>query len=267
MFVKNNKLSHSYLITSENQFSNFEFCKTIALKLVCSENLPCFVCENCKKILSGFHPDVLIYPKEKSFLVSDSKSIIENVDIKPMQSKYKIFIINSIDNATVQAQNKLLKTIEESPPNVIFLFNAVNKNNVLQTIVSRTQIFEIENFEEENIKKSAEYEFVFDLIKNMKSSKNVIKYSSKFAIKTLFIKNLFILQNIFEEMLFAKVGNCDDMETNFLATEFTVEAICEINGLITLAKRQFEANVNPNLITDNLLLKILEVKYIWNLKK
>ena len=267
MFIKNNKLFHAYLIVGENEFSNKEFCKAMALKLLCEKDFPCFECNNCKSILAGFHPDLLIYPKEKSFLVSDSTSIIENVDIKPMQSRYKIFIINSIDNATVQAENKLLKTIEDSPKNVLFLFNAVNKNNVLQTIISRTQILKIENFEEINYKKTLEYEFVLDLMKNMKTSKNVVKYSNKFAQKNMFLNHLTALQNLFEEMLFAKVSKCEEMEINFLASDYTIEAISEIIGLIMLAKRQFEANVSTNLIADNLLLKILEVKYLWNIKK
>ncbi|MDD4815826.1 MAG: hypothetical protein PHQ62_01630 [Clostridia bacterium] len=267
-FVKNNKLFHAYLILSENEFSGKMFCKAMALKLMCETNTPCFECKNCKSVLAGFNPDLLIYPQEKStFLVGDSNSIIENVDTKPMQSRYKIFVVNNIDNATVQAENKLLKTIEDSPKNVIFLFNAVNKNKVLQTIISRTQILEIENFENLDFKKTSEYEFVFDLMKNMKSSKNVIKFSGKFAQKSVFLKNLLALQNIFEQLLFAKVGKSNEMEINLLANEFTVEAITEICALITLAQKQFDANVNTNLIADNLLIKILEVKYLWNLKK
>ena len=95
------------------------------------------------KILNDIHPDVLSFPKNKSFVVDDAKSIIEELNVIPMLSNIKIFIINNFNKATVQAQNKLLKSIEEPPKNVIFLINATSLESILPTIQSRTQKFEL----------------------------------------------------------------------------------------------------------------------------
>lgn len=302
-FIKQNKLSHSYLINSEDEEFNKQFCKAVALKLVC-ENLetnPCFKCDECKKVLSDFHPDILVYPKNQSgsFLVEDSASIISNANVKPMLAKNKIFIINNIDKSTIQAQNKLLKTLEEAPKNVIFLLNSTNIVNILQTIISRTQVFYLEPLKAEAISKilidkngkvdflavnlgkgwlgktlnlasekiGEKYNFVLGMLKEMKSSKMIINYIGRFAQKNEFLNNLNILQEIMERILYAHFNPSVEPEIQYLVKDFNVDTIYCVFNLITLAKKQFEANVNVNLITDNLLFKILEVKYLCNLKK
>ena len=293
-----NKLNHAYLFCSPDEEYNNYFCKVVALKLICEKFEPCFNCDDCKKFLSNFHPDVLEYPKGPSLLVSDSSSIIENAEIKPMLSNYKIFIINNFDKSTQQAQNKLLKTLEESPKNVIFLLNSTNTDNILQTIKSRTQIFKLEplsmqsvlnfyksqnivvsdialemgegwlgktlNLTSGNFKEC--YDFVLKLVNEMKNSRVIIKFAPIFAKKENFLINLTILQELMEEILYINLGLKENEQIKS-AEEFKVEAISEIFDLIDNAKKQFKANVNTNLITDFLLFKILEVKYKWNKTK
>lgn len=302
-FIKQQRLSHSYLISSEDEEFNKQFCKAIALKLVCEnlETSPCFKCDGCLKVLSDFHPDILVYPKNQSgnFLVEDSASIIKNANVKPMLVKNKIFIINNMEKSTVQAQNKLLKTLEEAPNNVIFLLNSTNIVNILQTIISRTQAFYLEPLRAEAISKilldkngkinflavnlgkgwlgktlnlanekiGEKYTFILQLLKEMKSSKTIINYIGKFAQKNDFLENLNILQEIMEKILYAHFNPSIEPEIQYLVKDFNIDTIYCILNLITLAKKQFEANVNVNLITDNLLFKILEVKYLCNLKK
>lgn len=300
-FIKQNNLSHSYLINSEDEEFNKQFCKAISLRLACDNPSPCFKCDDCLKVISDFHPDIFVYPKnaDENFLVEDSISIIKNANVKPMLIKNKIFIINNMDKSTVQAQNKLLKILEEAPKDVIFLLNSTNLNGILQTIISRTQVFYLEPLPAEVMSKivkyktgkddflavnlgegwlgktlklasektNEDYNFVLDMLYNMKSSKMIIGYIAKFAQKNRFLNKINILQEIMEKILYAHYNTSDEQKIQNLVKDFNVETIYCVFGLLSLAKQQFEANVNVNNITDFLLFKILEVKYICNLKK
>lgn len=257
------RLSHAYFISGEDIESNHTFLKAMTLKLVCESHRPCLECSGCKKIMAGFHPDVFVYPKGKNFVVADSEDILENASIKPMESEFKVFVVQSIDNATVQAQNKLLKTVEEAPKNVVFLFDAINQQNVLQTIKSRTQEIKIKSFTQKPLEQEEEYAFLTDMLKNMNSTKQTLKYAVKFAEKNGFLKRLEVLASIFERVLYQKLLFVD---YGFMgvAENYKEGAIGEILGCITQAKQQFLANVSTNLIADTLLIKILEVRYKWN---
>jgi spore coat protein CotH len=180
-----------------------------------------------------------------------------------MESEFKVFVVHSIDNATVQAQNKLLKTVEEAPKNVVFLFDAVNQQNVLQTIKSRTQEIKIKSFTQKTLEQEDDYAFLIDMLKNMNSTKQTLKYAVKFAEKSGFLKRLEVLANIFERVLYQKLLFVD-YGLMGVAENYKEGAIGEILGCITQAKQQFLANVSTNLIADTLLIKILEVRYKWN---
>lgn len=280
-----NKLSHAYLISSPDEDYNREFCKLIAMRLNCKE--VCKHCENCVKILNDTHPDVLSFPKNKNFVVEDAKLIIEELNVIPMLSSLKIFIINNFNKATTQAQNKLLKSIEEPPKNVIFLINATTLESVLSTIQSRTQKIELLPFDEnvlkkylnsngENINENALLEgegwpgktikynenqnflkncnFIKDMLENMKSSKEIINYSAIFSQKDGFEERLNLLENAFDKILNNIISGVD--------STYTKEGIAMIFEKINNAKKQFQSNCNLNLIADTLLLGILEVKYI-----
>lgn len=294
-----NRLSHAYLVLSPDEEFNKQFSKAMALKIVCEADNICFKCENCLKMLNDFHPDVLVYPKGQHLMVSDSESIIENADIKPMVSEKKVFILNNMDKATPQAQNKLLKTLEEAPKNVVFILNATDANNILQTIKSRTWHFVLEPLDQETVKayfsaknifvsemalkmgegwigktqayfdgaEKESFEKVLTMLKEMKSTKTILNFASDFAKKDKFITNLTVLQELMEEILYIKLNLKQNPLLEDIAPEFRLEAVYDIFELIILAKKQFKANVNPSLITDNLLFKILEVKYLWNSRK
>lgn len=266
-FVKNNRLSHAYFIVGESSFSLQHFVNFFATRLICDTQNNCAVCANCQKIANGFHPDVLVYPKGKNFVVSDSDDIISNVQIKPFEARYKVVIINRLDISTVQAQNKILKTIEESPQNVIFLITAVNTNAVLPTIKSRAQILEIENFEDKTENQKAMREFLIDMLLNMTTSAKIIDYVTQFSEKTQFKSRLVCLGEVFDEILHAQNSKSHDAKILQLAKHFNAPATAKVFALLTTALKQFEANVNTNIIADILLFKILEVKYLWNKSK
>ena len=141
-FVKDfmsGKLVQAYLFICEDALTCDLLTCEIAKLLACDVSNGCEICPSCKKINANSHPDVLMYPKGKNFVVEDANDIYGKVQVKPMFSKFKIFVLNNFDKATEQAQNKMLKIIEEPPANVIFLLSAGSESNVLHTITSRVQ--------------------------------------------------------------------------------------------------------------------------------
>ena len=144
--IKTGKISHAYVINGE-QFSGKEFiAKIFAMALQCEERgkegaeVPCQKCHSCKQALSGNQPDIIKVTHEKpnTISVDDIRMQISgDVGIKPYSSPYKIYIMNEAEKMTQQAQNALLKTLEEPPEYVIIMLLTTNVNAFLQTILSR----------------------------------------------------------------------------------------------------------------------------------
>ena len=116
----NGNVSCGYLFYSPDNVTNSFVLKCLARGLLC-ENNGCGVCPDCLKAQQEVHPDILEFPKEKSLAVNDVKEIIEQANVKPMICSQKVIIINDISVSSEEAQNKLLKTLEEPPKNVYFL--------------------------------------------------------------------------------------------------------------------------------------------------
>ncbi len=100
----------------------------------------CGKCKSCQLFAEGSNPDFQeIYSKDKSISVDDVRNILKGLVIKPLYSRYKVIIINDADNMTVQAQNALLKSLEEPPPYVIFVLTVQSGAAMAPTIRSRCQ--------------------------------------------------------------------------------------------------------------------------------
>lgn len=145
------KLSQAYLFLCPDRLTNKILLTELAKLMQCKNKCACGTCDSCVKITAGTHPDVLVYPTSSNFVVDDANSIYDNVQIKPMLSQNKIFIINDIDISTEQAQNKMLKILEEPPANVTFLISACSQEKVLNTILSRVQKMVVDRMQNEQL--------------------------------------------------------------------------------------------------------------------
>lgn len=115
----------------------------------CAE--PCNTCEQCRRITEGTHPDVVEIDGASNNKVDDARALRENVGFAPMEGRYKIFIIDEAHMLTPQAFNALLKTLEEPPPHVVFIFATTEIHKFLPTILSRCQVFSFRHLTEETI--------------------------------------------------------------------------------------------------------------------
>lgn len=147
--VVRNKVSHAYVICGEKGSGRMELARLFASTLQCKArydgwdietfNRPCGECQSCKQMTGGNQPDVITLTSEKKTIgVDDIRYQINNTaSIKPYAGPYKIYIIPDADKMTEQAQNALLKTIEEPPKYVVIMLLVQNMGILLPTILSR----------------------------------------------------------------------------------------------------------------------------------
>ena len=140
--IQHGKVSHAYLINGERSSGKEFIAKVFAKALQCEEGgiEPCGKCHSCKQAESGNQPDIIFVTHEKpnSFGVEDIRTQInQDIVIKPYSSKYKIYIMNEAEKMTVQAQNALLKTLEEPPAYAVIILLTTNVEVMLPTILSR----------------------------------------------------------------------------------------------------------------------------------
>lgn len=140
--IRLGKVSHAYILSGEKGSGKKLLANTFAMALQCEKKGvdPCQECRSCKKAMSRNHPDIIYTTHEKpnSIGIEDIRTqLIEDVMIKPYCSSYKIYIIDEAEKLTLQAQNALLKTIEEPPAYAVILLLTSNMETFLPTITSR----------------------------------------------------------------------------------------------------------------------------------
>lgn len=158
--IQQNKISHAYIINGERSAGKKVVVHIFAMALQCEnrrENLdPCLECHSCKQALSNNHPDIIRITHEKpnTIGVEDIRTQVNNdIGIKPYSSSRKIYIINEGEKMTPQAQNALLKTLEEPPEYATILILTTNVNALLPTIISRCVILNMKPVADNQVKK------------------------------------------------------------------------------------------------------------------
>lgn len=140
--IRLGKVSHAYILSGEKGSGKKLLANTFAMALQCEKRDvdPCQECRSCKKAMSRNHPDIIYITHEKpnSIGIEDIRTqLIEDVMIKPYCSSYKIYIVDEAEKLTLQAQNALLKTIEEPPAYAVIMLLTSNMDTFLPTITSR----------------------------------------------------------------------------------------------------------------------------------
>ena len=156
--VREDKVSHAYILNGERGAGKKMLADLFAASLLCEKGGPdpCNECHSCRQAESGNHPDIIKVTHEKpnSISVDDIREQVNNtIMIKPYQGPYKVYIIPQADMMTPQAQNALLKTIEEPPEYAVIMLLTENADTLLPTINSRCVMLKLRNIKDTLIKK------------------------------------------------------------------------------------------------------------------
>lgn len=157
--IKNNRLHHAYILTGIRGVGKTTTARIIAKALNCigmdgksgPTVHPCGVCENCKAITDGRHIDVMELDAASHTGVDDIREILDGVRYKPTNARYKIYIIDEVHMLSKSAFNALLKTLEEPPSHVKFIFATTEIRKVPVTILSRCQRFDLQRISIEDL--------------------------------------------------------------------------------------------------------------------
>lgn len=156
--ISMNKVSHAYIINGERSSGKEFIARIFAMTLQCEKRgtEPCGECHSCKQALSNNQPDIIYISHEKpnTIGVEDIRGQINNdIGIKPYSSPRKIYIMNEGEKMTVQAQNALLKTLEEPPEYAVILILTTNVDALLPTILSRCVVLNMKPVSDALVKK------------------------------------------------------------------------------------------------------------------
>jgi DNA polymerase III subunit delta' len=156
-------LRHAYLLFGPQQVGKRTLAQIFAQAILCTDThqRPCGRCRACHLLARANHPDVrIIQPVDKTgavdrrggaLRVEQAAEIIHDVALRPMEGRYKVFLIQDMQTANDSFANKLLKTLEEPPAHAIFCLTALDRNDLLPTIVSRCQTLELRPLATETI--------------------------------------------------------------------------------------------------------------------
>lgn len=158
--VESDRLGHAYIFSGPDGIGKMTVAKTFAAALVCEyagqlDSKPCGNCHACKMVKEGSHPDVVVIDDEGkgSIGVEKIRELQRDTGIRPLYALKKVYIIDGGERMTLQAQNCLLKTLEDPPAYVVIIITAVNCAALIDTIRSRAVRYEFGRYAVDEIKR------------------------------------------------------------------------------------------------------------------
>lgn len=294
--VGENKLSHAYMIIGADRTALDSLFDIIGCAVFCKNGI-CLKCPECLRVLNRNHGDVIhIEPNPRSISVKEIKALIDNAYLTPVEGGTRLIFIHGAESMTTEAQNKLLKILEEPPYGICFVLGVGNEAGVLDTVKSRSRKIYLDYFSEETLSDAlgggeeariaaacaggmlgrAEavmndgkfietYREVEKLLVDMKKSKDVVKYVNS----PLFSQNginltLDAAELIMREIMFRACGvetESADVAYDGRFGDFGAEAAARIISELNDTRARLEAYCSPSAAAEKLLFTILEVKY------
>lgn len=277
--IDSNNIVHSYMFEGIDGIGKSMFAKEFAKMILCmGENKKhCRNCKSCVEFLSNNNPDFIqINPDGKVIKIEQIRKMQEKILEKPIVSEKKVYIINDADLMTKEAQNCLLKTLEEPPKYIVIILVLSSESKILNTIKSRCMkiIFEklkkeeliqfVNNNFQENISNSIIENCDGSISKLMKIKENTDLYEKiNELIKRLEYENILDIMND-SDVLYKNKEMIDDildyMTTLFYKLLLKNKKNCYINIINSIeeTKKRLKANSNFDMSIDHLIFKIWE---------
>ena len=271
--IKTGNISHSYMFIGKSGIGKFMLAKEFAKAILClGEDKPCNICEACISYNGENNPDItIIDEEEKSIKTETIKEMVKGVYEKPIKSLKKVYIINDSQKMTKEAQNSLLKTLEEPPEYVVIILITENENLLLNTIKSRCTKIKFNSLSNEQVK---------SILNDNNLSDTVLELAEGSASKAIAVQGREELFNVIKQ-IFSNIEktNIIDLlnkkELIFKDKDYIYEILNFINIVlynktkenmdyidcikyVEETKDRLKKNGNFDMTIDNLLLKIWE---------
>ena len=282
--IDNNTISHSYMFVGIDGIGKKLIAKEFARKILClnKQNQNCATCDSCIKFNSGNNPDFLeIFPDGNSIKIAQMREMQEKVYQKPIVSDKKVFIIDQVEKMTEEAQNSLLKTLEEPPEYMVIILITSNENKLLNTVKSRCIRINFTGLSKQDITKYAGAHQINVASQNLlemcggsigkleKINENIDDYNSlELATNKLIdgkLKNVVEEMNCFNILYESKeiIQDLLDYMTVLIYLHISKEKDYRQKFLNTIklieeTKQRLNSNTNYDMSIDNLLFKIWE---------
>lgn len=282
--IDNNTISHSYMFVGIDGIGKKLIAKEFARKILClnKQNQNCATCDSCIKFNSSNNPDFLeIFPDGNSIKIAQMREMQEKVYQKPIVSDKKVFIIDQVEKMTEEAQNSLLKTLEEPPEYMVIILITSNENKLLNTVKSRCIRINFTELSKQDITKYAGAHQINIASQNLlemcggsigkleKINENIDDYNSlELATNKLIdgkLKNVVEEMNCFNILYESKeiIQDLLDYMTVLIYLHISKEKDYRQKFLNTIklieeTKQRLNSNTNYDMSIDNLLFKIWE---------
>ena len=270
--IKNKTITHSYLFVGPVGIGKKLFAKEFAKAILCLDenNKPCNKCKSCIEFDTSNNPDYYEIDTEENSIKIDEIRMLQSKTLeKPIISNKKIYIINDSEKMTKEAQNCLLKTLEEPPEYITMILITSNESNILNTIKSRCTKINFNPIENKKIEEFLNEKYGIKTKSYFGSIKKAIEMNEKQEIYTELnkyfnnIENYTILDVLNKiESLYKNKEDIQEMleYINTLLFEKAKKNAKYINYIhyVEEAKQRIKLNANYDMTIDNLLLKIFE---------
>ena len=250
---------HGVLIECEDEEMSLNLAYVIANALVCEgENKPCGECSACRKASRNNHPDIYETDgrtkKSDAFTVDSIREIRSNAFIVPNEANAKVYILKNGQNMNEQAQNALLKILEEPPHYVYFIILTSQKSKMLETVLSRVSVYSLA-VQNQNIT-DEEREYVKEFVKAILSPNELklMEHTSKYIKNNrLAGRILELLCAVCRDALVQKSGFTGDFlfpeEVSSLCSSFTAKSLMNLVEVCNELSLSVKRNINNNLLT------------------
>ena len=268
--VDSGTLSHAILLTGGTEKERKELSVLLSQALLCENHeKPCLKCDTCKKIKSGNHPDIILTEgeagKQKSIKIDTIRSIRSRAFIVPNEAPYQIFIILEASGMGEEAQNALLKILEEPPATARFILASRSRDDFRQTILSRVTPFAISEDsgqaagEKENTKASKAAEEIFSALMTKNEARILLGSAAlekdKKTFKACIEKMILMLRN----SIIAKYKDEENitLTENKFSAKFTEKEIINMMGILKELLSDADKNANDNLLVTRLTIGLM----------
>ena len=273
--IKNSRLPHAILIDGGNSEERDDLARYLASAFICEEDLPCSVCRHCQKIRSGSHPDILIIDpealNEKTFKIGAVRDVITDAYILPNEAEHKVYILKNSDKMNIQAQNALLKLIEEPPLYARFILICESRASLLDTIMSRVTPFNLgadnHTFSDEYTQKADE---IADKLAKSLTAVTELDFMRTTAVfekdKDLLEYVLPAIQLIFRDAVSVSASSSQILSNHpdtarLLASKFSLKTLIVLVGNIEHFSDCLKKNANKNLLITRFCSVLRDTAY------